>query len=113
MLSSFGSQRHDGGAERERCKHIGSNGNLLIPGPGQDERKSDRPQAQDLEKHFAKGSKHQLSGSQQTPRPQHALDRVGRGFDFVVLGALGGGDQPLDRDFEHAPACDGREPLGE
>jgi len=47
------------------------------------------------------------------PRAQHALDRVGRGLDLVALGALGGGDQPLDRDFEQAPAFDGCEPLGE
>jgi len=53
-----------------------------------------------------------LTHPQQAPRPQHALDRVGRGLDLVALGALGGGDQPLDRDFKHAPACDGRGPLG-
>ena len=46
-------------------------------------------------------------------RPQHAFDRVGRGLELVALGALGGGDQPLDRDFERAPSCNGREPLGE
>ena len=47
------------------------------------------------------------------PRAQHALDRVGRGLDLVALGALGGSDQPLDRDFEQLPTFDGREPLGE
>ena len=42
-----------------RCEHVGSDGNVLTPKPGQDERKYDRPWAQHLETHLAKGSKHQ------------------------------------------------------